>query len=237
MNGAKTADAGYRLPALEIDNLVQSELTRLLRSDTQFLDLVQPQIPTAAEVTILLSTSQDLAKKLETSPFVERKSIVCSLVRSVVISSSKLTIDIDVSRLLEMLVGVAPEERAHGLLMHSIVLPVALRRRGVELKLVLGGRVPPARVQNPGLGSLLGKAHRLLNALTDRSGITIADLAKRERLDVSDLSRLLRFAFLAPDITQAITDGRQPVEWTAHHLLRLPELPYVWADQRKLLNL
>lgn len=67
-------------------------------------------------------------------------------------------------------------------------------------------------------------------------GLTIADLATRVQMDVSDLSRVIRFAFLAPDLAEAIIEGRQPVELTRHQLSRLTELPQLWTEQRALLS-
>lgn len=52
----------------------------------------------------------------------------------------------------------------------------------------------------------------------------------------SHLVRLARLRFLAPDITAAIIEGRQPIELTARSLLRSGELPIAWADQRRVLG-
>lgn len=52
----------------------------------------------------------------------------------------------------------------------------------------------------------------------------------------SHLVRMARMRFLAPDITFAIIEGRQPVEMTARSLLRSGELPIDWRDQRKVLG-
>jgi site-specific DNA recombinase len=51
------------------------------------------------------------------------------------------------------------------------------------------------------------------------------------------LSRIARLAFLAPDITRAIADGRQPAELTPKYLMRIGELPFGWQDQRELLGM
>jgi len=40
----------------------------------------------------------------------------------------------------------------------------------------------------------------------------------------------------APDITEAILDGHQPSELTAHRLKRMAGLPLDWATQRKALG-
>ncbi len=46
----------------------------------------------------------------------------------------------------------------------------------------------------------------------------------------------MRLAFLAPDITKAILEGRQPPDLTAQKLLRGIELPYGWDHQRAALR-
>ena len=42
----------------------------------------------------------------------------------------------------------------------------------------------------------------------------------------------VRLNYLAPDITQAILDGRQPADLTADKLLAHSRLPLAWHDQR-----
>jgi len=48
----------------------------------------------------------------------------------------------------------------------------------------------------------------------------------------SGISGLVRLSYLAPDITQAILDGRQPCDLTAEKLLEHSRLPLAWHDQR-----
>lgn len=51
-------------------------------------------------------------------------------------------------------------------------------------------------------------------------------------MDERYLSRVLRLAFLAPDITEAILDGYQPAELGLDKVLK--GVPLTWADQRQL---
>jgi site-specific DNA recombinase len=47
---------------------------------------------------------------------------------------------------------------------------------------------------------------------------------------------ILRLTYLAPDITDAILDGRQPLNMSAAVLLNHPSLPLSWPEQRKALD-
>ena len=59
---------------------------------------------------------------------------------------------------------------------------------------------------------------------------TIDELAAAEKINSSYVSRLLRLALLAPDIVEAILDGRQPEGMTLPGLMG--PFPIEWARQR-----
>ncbi|PPE78618.1 hypothetical protein C3941_17775 [Kaistia algarum] len=56
------------------------------------------------------------------------------------------------------------------------------------------------------------------------------------RLTASYLTRLLRLAFLAPEIITAVLDGRQPLELSANKLMADTRLPIDRAGQRQTLG-
>jgi hypothetical protein len=47
---------------------------------------------------------------------------------------------------------------------------------------------------------------------------------------------LLRIAYLSPDITAAILEGRQPDDLTRSKLIRWPAVPLMWGEQRGALG-
>jgi site-specific DNA recombinase len=51
------------------------------------------------------------------------------------------------------------------------------------------------------------------------------------------MGRLIRLAFLAPGIVEAIVEGRQPTSLTAEALTRHIELPLGWRSQKAALNI
>lgn len=65
-----------------------------------------------------------------------------------------------------------------------------------------------------------------------RTGGSLAEIAAGEGVASSYIIRVLRLAYLAPDIVTAILNARQPIGMTAGKLVRNSRLPLRWAEQR-----
>ena len=117
----------------------------------------------------------------------------------------------------------------------DLCIDATLQRRGVEARFVLQGRSGGAGRPDANLTMLIARAHRCLALLTSGLGSMDA-VGKVVSLPASEVSRILPFAFLAPDIVRAILAGEHPVTLTAERLKRLPLLPLDWAEQRTLLG-
>jgi len=103
------------------------------------------------------------------------------------------------------------------------LVPLQIKRRGVELRLV----VPGADAQMP-------KVDLVLLTAVGRAS-SLAAIAAQERISVRYVGRLIRLALLAPSIVELIARGRQPVELTAEMLTRREVLPPEWEMQKQLL--
>src|SRR5215467_499868 len=116
-------------------------------------------------------------------------------------------------------------------------VPVRLRRSGREIKMLID-RADPFAPAKPDarLIKLLIRAYRFNATLVGNAGAPFAALAKQEGVSPSYFTRLVRLSYLAPDITQAIFDGRHPPDLTADKLLAHSRLPLAWQDQRTLLG-
>ena len=94
----------------------------------------------------------------------------------------------------------------------------------------------PSPKPDPSLIRAIVKAHRFNDRLVHGGVARFADLAKGEKLHRSYYSQILRLAYLAPDITTAILEGRQPPGLTATMLIEHPCLPSNWQQQRTALG-
>ena len=114
----------------------------------------------------------------------------------------------------------------------TIEVPVRLRRRGVEAKLVVPNLTDAASDPDPSLVKLLARAHEWFGQILRGEVKDFQAIATAEKLNRSYVSRALSLAFLPPATIKAILAGRQPPELTAKRLLRCAHnLPLVWAAE------
>lgn len=117
--------------------------------------------------------------------------------------------------------------------MLTVRVPLAVRkpRGGRKLVLMPGGIAPRgAASADTTLVKALARAFRWRRQMeTGRYG-TINELAAAEKINSSYVSRLLRLTLLAPDIVEAILDGRQPGGMTLPGLME--PFPVEWGAQR-----
>ncbi len=115
--------------------------------------------------------------------------------------------------------------------MLTIRVPLAVRKRGGRKLVVMpdGTASRGSSVADSTLVKALARAFRWRRMLeTGRYG-TIDELAAAEKINSSYVSRLLRLTLLAPDIVEAILDGRQPEGMTLPGLMDGVEME--WARQ------
>ena len=83
----------------------------------------------------------------------------------------------------------------------------------------------------------LGKAFYWKRLLEEGRYPTTTDLARSLKLEPGWVAEVLRLTLLAPDIVEAILDGRQPRHLNLQTLRgRHDLLPRDWAEQRRLLG-
>jgi ParB-like chromosome segregation protein Spo0J len=86
----------------------------------------------------------------------------------------------------------------------------------------------PPRVDSA-LVKAMVRAHRWREMLESGRHGTAADLSRAEGVTKSYLSRILRLTLLAPEIVEAVLDGKQPRELDLKVLLK--PFPLTWEDQ------
>jgi hypothetical protein len=78
----------------------------------------------------------------------------------------------------------------------------------------------------------IARAFRWREMLENVTHATITDIAAAEKINESYVGRVLRLTLLAPEIVEAILNGRQPAQMTLATLTR--PFPVGWAKQASM---
>jgi len=114
----------------------------------------------------------------------------------------------------------------------TIRVPMSFRKRGGRKQVIApNGETwapPRARIDNT-LVKALARGFRWRRMLESGTVATVTEIAARERINPSYVSRVLRLTLLDPEIVEAILDGRQAAEVTLPVLMKA--FPVEWNDQ------
>jgi DNA invertase Pin-like site-specific DNA recombinase len=104
------------------------------------------------------------------------------------------------------------------------------RARAHKEIIIPGGRDRAPRHVNHALVLAIARAKTWMHDLRAGNYADTMEIARCFKLNDAHVRRLLRFGYLAPDILEAIVEGRQPRSLTVKRLLQ--GIPCVWSDQR-----
>ena len=235
VEGRKKDAAGWRLPANEVDSVVEHQLIQILHDRAQLTDWIRKFHPTV-NFAAALDRIPLLITVLEHDAIDARRQLIRKLICRVVLKPRTLTIHIYRSGVVAALL---PEQAQPKLDQDDVTLsvecPISLRRRGVEMRMLVTNSADRHREPDSGLVQLTVRAHRYLALLVNGQARTITDVAMLESVAASEVSRILPLAFLSPSIVDSFLAGTQPVSLTPQRLSRLPDLPASWRQQSELL--
>jgi len=110
-----------------------------------------------------------------------------------------------------------------------------IRRRGVELRLVINGGARASSKTDQSLLRAVARAHCWFDDLV--SGRSMVEIAKSNGVGKQYVSRLIRLAFLAPEMVERIVAGRQPPELTVQSLqVGRFDIPVDWVAQKRAIG-
>jgi len=228
--------AGLRVPAAEIEQLVSDRVHRWLLDPGSIYKSTSARLTDASMQQRLVARAADLGKHWPELPVARQHAVLTALIDRIEVSVDRIEIRLHPPRLDTLLdVAATPLQSTTDDEIQTLSVPVCLRRAGREIRMVLDGSDQFAAAQpDMRLIKLLLRARRFNATLAE--GVPFAALAQREGVSRSYFTRLVRLSYLAPDLTQAILDGRQPRNLTPEKLLEHSRLPLAWHDQRTVLG-
>lgn len=231
IKGTSKAKAGpTRLPAEEIEELVLSQLSLLLQSAPRVLDILgTPSLDIADTHTVAKVAKEYLVSSEKV------RSDLPSIVTRIIVRPQKIELQLSRQSLLKCLLGARrndeldiSESASEDLI--TLEADAHLQRCGGESRLVLTDTTQTKARSVPSLVRAVARAHDWMDRILRGEVSNQRALAKQTGFDERYISRIIPLAFLAPDITEAILEGRQAPDLSLETCVG--EISLEWSMQR-----
>jgi hypothetical protein len=226
-----------------LEGSVINRLRAFLIDPTAILDAVDDESHSGSGQSQLIEHGRRIAQGLEVQTPDEVKATLMALLCRVAVNPDRIEINISRRRLAELLAGQAidlttPDQgldrKSHDIV--TLTVPARLKRVGREMRMLVEN-ADGQTAADPSLLRIIARAHDTQGRLSQNTKLTVHDIAREERVTAVYIYTLLRLPWLAPDITTAIVNGRQPQQLSAMTLMRrASRLPADRAEQRALLG-
>ena len=229
--GADAANPAWRVSAHDLERIVIDRLRAFLGDGNAVHAAVVSLHRETHAVAAIISTAADAAAELGKSVSRDRAALIGHHVAKVSLRAQSVEIAVRCASLVPD--GTVAQEADDTIMLRAATARV---RRGHEVRLIIpSATIIPTLERDERLVELIADAHaarQLLLASPDRSIDQIASAHGRCR---TNLARLIKLSYLAPDIVTMILDGRQPAQLNRRGLMAV-DLPLGWVEQRILLS-
>lgn len=232
-----TSSTGCRIPAADLEALVEERIRALLKNKALILDAAGSAPLSARKTQIEQAAALD--HRWPALSASHRRAIIRALVTRIDVQPNTVEISICIGVLADI---TNPALDVRKLPKHAtgsievLTVPACVRRTGMETKLLIDGSPLGHREPDRSLLRLLGQARRYNEMIVQNADMSVSDLAAEAGVTQSYFTRVFRLSFLAPEITAAILQGSQPPELTANKLKQVRALSPRWSDQRRQLG-
>lgn len=207
---------GLRIPARKIDGAVSLQITQLFKD------------PLALLTRCGLAYDPADLRRLSNCPVPDTRAIA-TIVDEVRVLRASIEIRCHTTEVAREL-GVKHTAKANSHLV--LTVPATLSRTGRVLRLVHGASKPLVPARDRSVPRLLARAHAWWAELR-KGQIDVETLAASQGVGTSYFARVLRLAFLSPELTAALLNGRCALD--AEDLVKAGAVADRWLDQRQLL--
>jgi site-specific DNA recombinase len=225
-----------RIPARDLEQLVLSELRKFFGSAERVVATLGTADHGLETTRALLEGGQRFAKRLAVEP-TSLRELLAGVALRVTIHQESVEIHLPKhsarARLLNQTSAPPPQSHEEPI---TLAAPIKLKRCGGEMRLLISGcAVADQRRQPvPSLIKAISRASDWVRRMESGECKHQRALAKATGLEPRYINSILRVAFLAPEIVEAVIDGRHPPDLTLGSLTSV--LPMSWQEQKKLIG-
>ena len=255
IKGARQTDStAWRIPASTVDGAIVRFAIGLFSDHVRLSGWIRAHAP-SARVEAAIGRSASITTMLTNGTRAGQREILQQIVSRITLGAERITIKVDAAAVIRLLTispseagsvdgqQVAPLGPQVGQALPStmlsdheypdttieISLPITLKRRGNEMRLVIDGEIGGDGVDS-NLVAMVAKAHVYLEKMIENPNLGSSGVASLFGVDRADVGRVLPLAFMAPRLLDQILTGRQSEKVSARNLAR-QELPVLWSEQ------
>lgn len=224
-----------RVPAEELEALVAAQVRELSSADRLGRELARLEV-THDEQQVLIKDVRRLTAKIEKDDERAWIDLGRTIIQKIVVGPTQVQITVDLHKLIAACrQDDAPVNRGEfndQLLILHLVVPVRVTRSGRQKSMITLDPDGSHQLINESLVMAVARALKWDQEV--RAGSSHSAIARREGVSTTYATRIMPLAFLAPDIVQAIYEGRQPLGLKVK--AASADLPLDWAAQRRALG-
>ena len=230
VRGSKTPDdRGWRLPAGRTEEAVTAAALQMLSDRGALASTLKTRGLSASE---LKQAVEAIESKVRSFRQIETMEESETIIERVDLKRDGMQITLNLGSILR------PDQFPHGRanLRMTRLVPMQLRRRGVETRMVIPGEAVTASRTDPALLRALVRGYQWFGELASGRAASTKQIAAREGLSDSYVRHVVPLGLLAPAIVESICAGRQSVSLSAERLKDHANLPVEWDAQQQLLS-
>jgi hypothetical protein len=193
--GAEERERSWRVSAPELERSVAAAAQAMLGGRGAIAQASEDSGIEANRLPSVLKSAQEWLDRLCAES--EAASALAALAERVELRRDGIRVSLKLP--LSAVAGPGGTRPSHIAL--SRIIPMQLKRRGLEMRMVLEGDARPSRIDLP-LFKAVARARRWADDLLCGRAQSVAELAQRERLDGRSVRRLLPLGFLSPRIIE-----------------------------------
>jgi site-specific DNA recombinase len=231
VNGSARDDRkGWRLAAPELERAVAIAAQHLLGDRAELLEVLERSQLQSPDLKGTLDATSALCRRLQNEA--EARTCMAELIDRIELHGDGIRVTLKIQVPCSH-AGV----RTSSLLGLTRFVPLTMKRRGVETRIVFAAGNEPPREVDPALLKAVARARVWFDELASGRARSLAEVARNEGIAKRYVERLSRLAFVAPAIVESICQGQQPAELSAETLLNRIDLPLEWLAQRDTLGI
>ncbi len=222
-----TGQGGWRIPAQTLEQAVEEIITNWLKDDKELYVIFEKY--SDARTNSFDTVKRSALKLTDTvtkAALLEKASLFQKFIAKVELLNDEIKVKLNRKELYKMLDLDCQKEETGEI---CLTAEHQIKKRGVEKKIILMGDNSTNKDEK--IIALIARSYQWLQELVGGQVASLSEIARRENIDIGDVSRFFQLAFLSPDIVVSIIEGKQPADLSVEKLKRVGTLPYCWSDE------